>query len=112
VNDEYRERVKPAKVAIDYAMRSGLDSTYIVTLEPLVVQMYGPITTRVVDLSIVNDDLLRNLRSGKNELIYIEQRSHQNPIDADRYRSQLSSIDKMTPTVLYHDADLTLQRLD
>jgi len=112
VEDEYFGRVKPARVAIDYATQYGLDSTYIVTLEPLVVQMYGPTTTRVVDLAVINDELIASLRSHGNRMIYVEQRSYRDSINAERYRSQLSSINKMVSTVLYTDEDLTLRRLD
>jgi hypothetical protein len=57
VEDENHVRVAPALTAIG-AAEAGQHADYVVTLEPLIIQMYGPTTMRIVDVASIDSGTL------------------------------------------------------
>ena len=90
-SEEQRTRIEPSVVASQLAVAMGSADTYVVTLEPLVLQMYGPSNVNVIALTRVNDQLIAALASQHEhlKLLYLDNAIYRNEIDQNRYRPQL-----------------------
>jgi hypothetical protein len=63
VEDETISRLAPALCAVHFATVDGTRSNFVVTMEPLIIQMYAGPATRVIDLESVDSDTLETLMS-------------------------------------------------
>jgi hypothetical protein len=104
VEDETNVRFIPARVALQFASRSELQANYIVTLEPLIVQMYADSTVRVVDLANVTPAELHKLSvSGQaTRFVYLDESIHQTEADSIRYKEQIQYLDSLSQRVVYN----------
>src|ERR1035438_8187609 len=58
--DEFRVRVEPTLAAVlTTATHSGTQKTYIITLEPLILQMYAEPTVNLISLHELNDEVIK-----------------------------------------------------
>ena len=103
VEDETNVRLIPARTAFQFAFRSGSPSDYIVTLEPLIIQMYAKSTVRVVDLANVSPTELEKLiDSGEaGRFVYLDESIHQTEADSIRYGEQTQYLDSLSQRVVY-----------
>jgi hypothetical protein len=85
VEDEAISRVTPAEVALQEAADLGPGSTFIVTMDPLVVQMYAAPETRVVDLESVDLATIRALVVENLHLILLRRTDRFADADFSRY---------------------------
>jgi len=87
VEDEMISRLSPAENASSLAKSQVGPSSFIVTMEPLVIQMYEPPQTRIVDLEAVDVDRLTALVSteAKPHLIFLKQSERLSVPDLERY---------------------------
>jgi hypothetical protein len=82
------ERSEPAIAAVDVA--SSFENRYpIVTFEPLVVQLYGKPSTKVIALGFLNRDQVR--RAG-GRILYVRQDHYEDEISRRRYADFLSGL--------------------
>jgi len=90
-NEELRARIEPSIVASQLALASGSADTYVITLEPLVIQMYSPQNVNVIELTRLNHQLIEALASLHEHLnlLYLDNAIYRNEIDERRYRPQL-----------------------
>jgi hypothetical protein len=102
VEDEFRVRVEPSVAAVQTASYIGADKTYIITLEPLILQMYAAPTVNLISLHDLNDAVIREIGfdSGMNELLYLDEQIYRNPVDAERYMSQLTCLNQFKRSTL------------
>jgi len=112
-SEEQRTRVEPSVVASQIATAMGSSDTYVVTLEPLVLQMYGPPTVNVIELTRVNDQLIAELvaRHEHLNLLYLDSAIYRNQIDQNRYRPQLEVLRRLKRESLYRSDQFEIVKL-
>jgi Dolichyl-phosphate-mannose-protein mannosyltransferase len=91
VEDETISRLAPASSAIHFASHGTGQSDFIVTMEPLVVQMYADPATQIVDLESLPPDALRALMSESADfhLIFLKEGDRLSDDDMSRYGEQV-----------------------
>ena len=107
--DERNVRIKPALAALDLARGNA----YIASLEPLVIQMYGAPTDKVVDLeTVLPSDLdLVSSHEGPCGFLLIEQALHDSEPDEIRYGPQMRFLKSLSRRKLYEGADFRVVEL-
>jgi hypothetical protein len=114
VEDESESRILPALIASRFARDLGTTSTFIITPEPLVLQMYAEPSVNVVDLNAVEPALvseITNQGAGPINWLYLRQNRMGAGLDRERYRDQLAYLDGRQGTVLYEGRTWSLVRL-
>ena len=102
VEDEFRVRVEPSVAAVRTASQIGADKTYIITLEPLILQMYAAPTVNLIGLHDLNDAVIEEIGfdKGVSDLLYLDEQIYRNPVDAERYMSQLTCLNQFKRSTL------------
>jgi hypothetical protein len=109
IDEELRIRIKPAMVAARIAEKTG---SPVVTLEPLLVQIYAPISTKVLALYDLDAALLAQMKQeGVSEFILLEHNTYNNPADARRYANALKTLRPLAAETIYTDENCTIRRL-
>jgi len=85
VEDETNSRVTPAEVAAEASSIDGSRDGYILTMDPLVVQMYSNSGIRIVDLESVDSDMLDALIASRTKLVLLKQNDRLMEADLERY---------------------------
>jgi hypothetical protein len=85
VEDETNSRVTPAEVAAEASRIDGSRDAYILTMDPLVVQMYADSGIRIVDLESVDSDMLDVLIASRTKLVLLKQNDRLMEADLERY---------------------------
>jgi hypothetical protein len=113
VTSQERTRIEPSVVAAQLAVAMGPADTYVVTLEPLVLQMYGPLNVNVIDLTRVNDQLIKALMSERKHLnlLYVDNAVYRNEVDQTRYRPQLEFLGRLKRESLYRSDQFEIVKL-
>jgi hypothetical protein len=98
---------------VDYAQRAQ-SSLYVVTMEPLTVQMMGDPNLRVVDLEAADLRTLHELvsKNPKNPLLVVRQDDRFSTTDIDRYGEPLRYILSIPHTVVDRGDGYQLLMLD
>jgi hypothetical protein len=111
--DEWRSRFTPAAAAVEYAQRAQT-SLYVVTMEPLTVQMLADPNLRVVDLEAADLGALHELvsKARNNPLLVLRQDDRVSPTDIDRYGDPLRYILSIPHTVIERGDGYQLLMLD
>lgn len=86
--DEIETRTTPALAAIDVAAELGLRYP-LVTLEPMVVQIYGPPTTQVIAMPFLTSDRVQALGG---RVLYLRQDHYQSDVDRRRYAEAFAAL--------------------
>ena len=113
VEDETNVRISPARRALHFAAAGSQPSDYVVTLEPLMVQMYGDTTVNVVDLSAVSSEQLRALinSSETSSFVAVEESDRENDADFIRYGDQLRYLHSLQVSDLYRADGVAIVRI-
>ena len=114
VEDETNVRVTPALTALEFASGSGSQSDYIVTLEPLVVQMYANSTVRVVDLANITPTELHEMMISEQvrRFVYLDESIHQSEADSIRYGTQIRYLKSLSQRVVYNSEEFRIISVD
>jgi hypothetical protein len=91
VEDETRSRLTPAADAARFAKQNALQADFVVTMEPLVIQMYDAPQTRVVDLEAIDADTLKSLSLSNSgwHLIFLKEADRVTDSELGRYGDPL-----------------------
>ena len=113
VEDESYVRIVPACTASDLAW-DGQTHEYVITLEPLIIQMYADPTANIIDLAVVDSGALRGLilpeqRSG---FLLLEESMHQSGADVARYGEQTQYLYSLPHHILYSADGFKIVRLN
>jgi len=102
IEDETISRLTPALSAVHLVSHDGPQPEFVVTMEPLVIQMYADPMIRIVDLESVDSDTLRALVSpGVNtRLIFVKETERLSDADLDRYGEPVRYLLSLPFTVL------------
>jgi hypothetical protein len=104
VEDETDVRLTPAQKAIQFASLGNAQSNYIVTIEPLIVQMYAYSTVNVVDLGNVSSIDLEDLIDSRHarRFVYLDEGIHQTEADDIRYGAQTQYLHSLPQSIVYN----------
>jgi hypothetical protein len=107
---EFAARIGPALTAARFAARADATPTYVVTLEPLVLQMFAPEPVKVLGLNSIDGPLLQRLRGGLPEtnILYLRQSQYSNDIADERYARALGCLNSLPQQVLYTGSDYSV----
>jgi len=102
VANEEANRLRPAENALHSIQRSGNPDTFLITVEPLVIQMFSRDSVNIVDFKDFSTDLLRELRSENPDatFFYLEQDAYKSEADRDRYRKSFDALNRVNKTLL------------
>lgn len=109
VAEEWRERIAPALAAISAASTQP-NSSYIITIEPLIIQMMGSRNISVIGLADVERLHLNDLVA-RSTLLYLEHKSMQNSIDHQRYAVWFAAVTSFQRDLLSEGDNYKLFRL-
>jgi hypothetical protein len=113
VKDEFRVRVEPSLSAVQTAINNGTPDAYIITLEPLILQMYEKPTINLINLHEMNDAVIEEtgFDKGSSDLLYLDEKIYRNPVDAERYMSQLTCLSQFKRSKLADESTYSVVRL-
>ncbi len=113
VEDEFRMRIEPSLAAIRSADCDQSKATYILTLEPLIPQMYAGTQVDVVSLPELDGTVMQEIgfSGGVTDLLYLDEQIHRTPADAERYKSQMALLDHFQHRVLSRNAVFSITRI-
>lgn len=108
--DEFRIRIKPALEAVRLASEGNANSSYIVTTEPLLLQIYGGRNLNVVSIESVNEQLLDRIVGGEAgaRVLYVKQSIYATDPNQHRYQRQYEVLRKYQQHELYRDENATI----
>lgn len=113
VGEEQDRRIEPAVVAARIAARMGVARTYVLTPEPLLVQIYGPPNIKVIDMTQISAQLITSLSADDSgfKLLYIDHETYRNEIDRNRYKEQLDFLKRFTRDSVYRGDQFEILKL-
>jgi len=114
VRDEFRMRIEPSLAAVRAADDNPTKKTYILTLEPLIPQMYASPDVNIISLRTLNEDVMRSVGfdQGKVEVLYLDEQIHRSPADEERYRSQLEYLNQFQRTSLISNSLFSINKIN
>jgi hypothetical protein len=92
---EIASRLRPAEAALQAIERNGNPDTFVITLEPLLVQMLAHDPINVIDFKDLTAGLLEALRAENPNatFFYLEQDIHNTQADHERYRKSFNAVE-------------------
>jgi hypothetical protein len=89
IADERQTRFNPAFAALDHATHGGCDADYFATFEPLILQMYGSPSVKVIDLHAATAQSLELLNSSSDTSNWVLIDDEEDHTDANEVRYSL-----------------------
>jgi hypothetical protein len=113
VEDEFRMRIEPSLTAIRIAARDRTRGNYILTLEPLIPQMYAEPSVDILSLHELNGTVMKEIgfSEGMTGVLYVDEEIHRSPADAERYKSQLEYLNQFQRSTLTSNAVFSVIRI-
>lgn len=112
VEDETNSRVMPAMVAAEATEDKGADLAYILTMDPLVIQMYEGKNVRVVDLESIDGNILHALITSRVKLVLLKQDDRFQVADLERYGEPIRRLLLMPSTRIDGGEGFSVMRID
>ena len=114
VRDELRMRIEPSLTAVQAADHDPKRQTYILTLEPLILQMYANPNVNVISLRALNDEVMKDIGfdQGVVGVLYLDEQIHRSPADEERYKSQLEYLNQFRRTSLTSNSLFSIIQID
>ena len=102
VEQEYAVRIKPASSALQF-VSAGPSNTFVITLEPLIIQMLARDPVNVIDLNYISAGLVNDLssRCPNIRLLYIEESIYLSKANRERYREAFDFLGSINKSLLY-----------
>jgi hypothetical protein len=75
--------------------------------------MYAEPTVNLIDLHELNDSVIREIGfdKGTSDLLYLDEQIYRNPVDAERYMSQLTCLNQFKRSTLADESTYSVLRL-
>jgi len=95
VSTELAVRIEPAEAALELVDDLGTKNTFVITLEPLLVQIFCREPVNVIAFPYLNGSLVQDVRRTNPDatFLYIEQSIHSSKTDRERYRAAFDFLD-------------------
>lgn len=102
VEDEAISRLSPALSAVSLISHGRAKSDFVITMEPLVVQMYASPDIQVIDLESVDINSLRAMVSPGStaHLLFVKEAARLSADDLNRYGEPIRFLLSLPSTVL------------
>ena len=106
-------RIAPALAVASLAADLGPE-TYIITAEPLLIQIYSDVGTRVIDLASLDDTQVqgRVTRGNGVATLYLDQEAYRTEADRKRYATQLDFLDQLSRNALQSEQQFTVWQVE
>lgn len=113
VEDEFRMRIEPSITAAQIAAQDKTREEYILTLEPLIPQMYAIPSVDVFSFDELNATVMNEIGMDKGlaGVLYVDEQIHRTSADAERYNSQLAYLNQLPHKTLVSNAVFSVVRL-
>jgi hypothetical protein len=113
-SEEWAIRINPAMTAAKYANDLGTSDTFIVTPEPLVIQMFAPKNVNIISLDRIDTGALRSLQTNHPnlKLLYLKYSSYAERQASSRYSREMECLDEMIQGDLYSDSHFALMQIE
>ncbi len=113
VDDEFRMRIEPSLTAVRAADGERPGNKYILTLEPLIPQMYGEANVDIVSLDELDSTVMKEIGFGKDvtSVLYVDEEIHRTPADAERYESHLAYLNQFHRSTITSNAVFSVVRI-
>ena len=110
--EEYSSRIAGAKMAYRLS-KTVRGSIFVVTPEPLLLQIYGDSTTNVIALTSFDLDLVVWLKSHFKDLVieYVDYKTYRNAVDLDRYRRPVTDLERFSRDTLFKADNFEIVKL-
>lgn len=107
-------RIEPSLTAVLAADHDRTGKTYILTLEPLIEQMYADPSVKVISLSSLNDAVIKDtgFYEGVVRILYLDEQIHRSPADEERYKSQLTYLNQFQRSTVTSDSIFSVARIN
>jgi hypothetical protein len=114
VRDELRMRIEPSLTAVQAADHDPKMQTYILTLEPLILQMYANPNVNVISLRALNDEVMKDIgfAQGVVGVLYLDEQIHRSTADEERYKSQLEYLNQFRRTSLTSNSLFAIVKIE
>ena len=114
VEDEFRIRIEPSLAAVRAASGDRPREAYILTLEPLIPQMYSQPSVDLLGLPDLDGSVMGEIgfSQGATGLLYLDEEIHHTSADTERYKAQMAYIDHLPRCTLRSTAIFSVIRLD
>ena len=99
---EITSRLRPAESALQTIEKNGNPDTFVITLEPLLIQMLAHDPINVIDFKDLTAGLLEALRveNPNATFFYLEQDIYNTQADHERYRNSFSAVENADKRLL------------
>jgi len=113
VEDEFHMRIEPSLAAVRMAAQDHTKETYILTHEPLILQMYAETNVDVLSFPEIDDTVMKQIgfSEGVADVMYLDESIHRTPADAERYQRQLACLNQFRQSVLTSNAVFSMIRI-
>ena len=107
-------RIEPSLTAVRAADDDPTGKTYILTLEPLIPQMYANPNVNVISLRTLNDEVMKDIGfdQGAVGVLYLDEQIHRSPADEERYKSQLEYLSQFQRRSLMSNSLFSIIKID
>lgn len=114
VEDEFRIRIEPSLAAVRAASGDRPREAYILTLEPLIPQMYSQPSLDILSLPDLDGSVMGKIgfSEGATDLLYLDEQIHHTSADVERYKAQMTYIDHLQSCTLLSTTTFSIIRLD
>jgi hypothetical protein len=107
-------RIEPSLTAVRAADHDPIRKTYILTLEPLIPEMYAGPSVDVVSLSLLDDAVMKDIGfdQGAVGVLYLDEQIHRSLADEERYKSLLEYLNQFRRTSLMNNSLFSIVKID
>jgi hypothetical protein len=114
IADESAERIEPAMSALEVVGKLGPENAFVITLEPLVIQMLSPEPVNVIDFGYLNTKLAQGLAKDNPNLtfLYVEQAIYASQADRVRYGEGFDVVGRVRKVLLCRGEKYSLYQIE
>ena len=114
VSTELAIRIEPAEAALELVDDLGTKNTFVITLEPLLVQMLCREPVNVIAFPYLNGSLVQDVRRNNPEatFLYLEQAIYTSESDRERYRGAFDFLDGVQKERLSGNKNYVIYRIN
>jgi hypothetical protein len=111
--EEQTYRILPALSAERIALAAYGNQPYIITYEPLILEMFGGAKTKFVEISVLKKGLLGQLQqAGVSQVLFLDQTIYRTDESRERFAKQLDTLHTLNRRSIFKDDGCEIVILD